>query len=453
MSLSPLTFTGVSTFSQDFQTILSRATQIASLPIQALQNQQKDLLQQKLLVTNLSTTVASLATSVSNLGGIGANKALLASSSNTSKVTASNVSSPSSAVYTISNVTSVAKAAAETSVSGYADSTLEAVSATGTVKLTVGSNEYTLDLTGRNNLVGLRDAINALGIGVTASVLTTGTGPTPNYLSVTANTTGAKTLALTDDPGGADTSLLTTNNQGANTEFDLNGVHISKTTSFINDVVPGVTFNILDTTSGSETVTVTLSTDRSKLASALQDFIGNFNTVSDQVNAQVGASAGLLSGDFLVREVQNRLRSLTSYFGGSGSIGNLGDLGIEFNNSGVAEFNSGAFDALTDTQINDAFSFLGSTSSGFGGLASSLTSISDSVTGLAKIQLDKYAESDTRISSQVSALTARVSLMQNTLTAKLQAADALLAGLQSQQTLLDASIQSLNFSLYGDQKK
>ena len=44
MSLTPLTFTGVSTYSRDFQTILNRATQIASLPIQQLQNQQKDLL-------------------------------------------------------------------------------------------------------------------------------------------------------------------------------------------------------------------------------------------------------------------------------------------------------------------------------------------------------------------------------------------------------------------------
>ncbi|MBI3679636.1 MAG: hypothetical protein HY235_04505, partial [Acidobacteria bacterium] len=52
MSLSPLTFTGVSTFSQDFQTILDRASRIASLPIQALQNQQKDLIQQKLLLSN-----------------------------------------------------------------------------------------------------------------------------------------------------------------------------------------------------------------------------------------------------------------------------------------------------------------------------------------------------------------------------------------------------------------
>lgn len=449
MSFSPLTFTGVSNFSEDFQTIMNRATQIAGLPITALQNQQKDLLQQKLLVSNLSGSVGSLASSVSALGALGEQKALTASSSNTAKVTATNVNSSSSAVYTIDNITSVAKAAAETSVSGYANSTSTAVSTTGTVKLIVGTNEYTIDLTGKNNLTGVRDAINNLGAGVTASVLTTGTGVNPYYLSVTANNTGATTLELRDDPTGANTNLLSANNQGANTNFDLNGVAVSKSSTFINDVVPGVTFNILGTTTGDEAVSVTIASDRSKVSTALQSFVSNYNAVREQLNAQIGSGAGLLSGDFLIREVNSRLRSLTSYEGGDGSITSLGALGVEFDKDGVASFNADIFGALTSTHITDAFSFLGTSSTGFGGTAAQLTTVSDAVTGLAKIQLDKYEETDDRISAQVAKLSERLSAMQLSLSAKLQAADSLLAGLQSQQSVLDASIQSLNYSLYG----
>ncbi len=449
MSFAPLTFTGISSFSEDFQTILNRATQIASLPITALQNQQKDLLQQKLLVTNLSGAVDSLASSVSALGTLGDNKALSASSSNTAKVTASNVNSSAPANYNITEITSVAKAAAETSVSGYADSNAAAVSSTGTVQLTVGSSNYTIDLTGKNNLTGLRDAINNLGAGVTASVLTTGTGANPYYLSVTANSTGATTLELRDDPTGANTNLLTASNQGANTEFLLNGVLVSKKTTFINDVVPGVTFNILATTDVDESVTVNIASDRSKVSTALQSFVANYNAVREQLNAQIGSGAGLLSGDFLIREVQSRLRSVTSYEGGDGSITSLGALGVEFDRDGVASLNSDVFNALTSGQISDSFSFLGSSSTGFGGRASLLTTVSDAVTGLAKIQLDKYEETDSRISEQVAKLSERLSTMQLTLSAKLQAADSLLASLQSQQSVLDASIQSLNYSLYG----
>jgi hypothetical protein len=39
--------------------------------------------------------------------------------------------------------------------------------------------------------------------------------------------------------------------------------------------------------------------------------------------------------------------------------------------------------------------------------------------------------------------------MQKSIAARLHAADALLAGLESQQSLVDASLQSLNYTLYG----
>src|SRR6185369_16397268 len=143
--------------------------------------------------------------------------------------------------YTVSDITSIASAASETSVTGYADSSSTAVSATGTVKLTVGTHDYTINLSpANNNLVGLRNAINDLDVGVTASVLTTGTGLNPNYLSVSSNTTGEAPLHITDDPDGAATALLTNDNQGSNAVFKLNNVAVSKPTNTINDVVPGV---------------------------------------------------------------------------------------------------------------------------------------------------------------------------------------------------------------------
>ena len=85
----------------------------------------------------------------------------------------------------------------------------------------------------------------------------------------------------------------------------------------------------------------------------------------------------------------------------------------------------------------------------YGSDEQSLGEISDSVVGLARIQLDKYDETDKRIAAQISEQSARISAMQISLSARLQAADALLASLESQQSVLDASIQSLNLTLYG----
>ncbi|MCS7025710.1 MAG: flagellar filament capping protein FliD [Bryobacteraceae bacterium] len=448
MNLTPLTFTGVSSFSEDFQTILNRATQIANLPVKALQNQQKDLLEQKLLVSNLSSAVGALATSLSNLGATSSQKALLATSSDSTKLTAMNINASSPAVYTISNVTSLAKSAAETTLSGYQSATSTPVSSTGLLTLRVGSSSYAINITGQNNLTALRDKINQANAGVTASILTTGTGSNPYYLSITANQAGATTLELRDDPSGANINLLTTNNQGADTEFQLNGVTIRKRSNTIHDVVPGLKFNILKTTSAGETITITLATDRTQIARQLEDLVQNYNTVREFLNGQIGSAAGLLSGDFLIRETMDRLRALTSY-SGTGSIRSLADLGIEFDSKGMASFQRTKFDSLSESQLEDVFTFLGTEQTGLGGFGAQLRQISDSVTGLAQLQIQKYDETQKRLEQQITILSSRIEEMKKTLSAKLQAADTILASLQSQKRVLDASLQSLNYTLYG----
>src|SRR5262249_16272457 len=157
----------------------------------------------------------------------------------------------------------------------FADSGSSQVSTTGSLKLVVGSKTFDLTLApGSNNLIGLRDAINNSGAGVTASILTTGTGANPTFLSVPSTTPAPPALQLFDDPTGANTNLLTSANQGSDASFKLNGVPVTKTSNFINDVVSGATFTILKTTGPGESVTLSLVTDRSQLQSAIQDFAG-----------------------------------------------------------------------------------------------------------------------------------------------------------------------------------
>ena len=92
MAITPLSFTGISQFSNDFQTILNRAVAIAQLPVTALQNQQTNILQEKQLSTSFETAVSALAATVTNLGAIGASQAMGATSSDTSKVTIASTS-------------------------------------------------------------------------------------------------------------------------------------------------------------------------------------------------------------------------------------------------------------------------------------------------------------------------------------------------------------------------
>jgi flagellar hook-associated protein 2 len=448
MGIAPLTFSGASSYSADFQKILDRTVAIASQPITQLQTEQTKIFQQKTLATGLQTVISSLASAVSSLGELGTSKALSGTSSNTAKVTVGSVTANSPATYTISEITSVARAASATS-SGFADATTTPASATGTVKFSFNGTDHTITFgTGENNLTGLRDKINALGVGVTATVLTTGTGANPYYLSVTSNTTGEKPIALVDDPGGADTNLLGTSDIGANAVFKVNGVDVSKPSNLVNDVVSGMTFSIVGTTSGSETVSLSLASSRFNFSSKLQAFVSAYNDVLANTDAQIGKQAGLLTGDFLVREANDALRALAGYEG-SGAITSLTQLGITFGNDGKASFDSAAFDSLSDAQIQDGFQFLGTTTTGFGGLKSRLNQLADPITGLIALQNAKYDESDKRIQSRVDELAARLASLQQSTAARLQAVDALLGSLESQKTIIEASYKSLQLTLFG----
>ncbi len=128
MGIAPLIFTGVSQFSDDFQTILDRTVAIASLPIQDMQNQQAELLIKKQLLSGISSVVSTLGTSLDNLGELGGTRALGASSSNTSRVSVTLTGATEPGSYTITEIDSVAAAASETSAAGLASSDATAIS-------------------------------------------------------------------------------------------------------------------------------------------------------------------------------------------------------------------------------------------------------------------------------------------------------------------------------------
>jgi flagellar hook-associated protein 2 len=445
MGIAPLTFTGVSSFSEDFQAILARGETVASLPLRALQNEKSDLLQRKTLSSALQGVVGSFTSALENLSRIGDARAINGSSSSSSKVSINSVTATIPAQYTISEITSVASAASETSLHGYGSS--DAVSTTGTVRLTLGSNTYDIVLApDKNNLAGLRDAINKLGAGVTASVMTTGSGATPNYLVLSASASGATTLSLTDDPGGAATALVTNANQGSNAEFVLNGVPVSKSTNIINDVVSGVAFTINATSS--DPVTISLASDRSKLPPAINSLVAAYNSVVEFLDSQIGEAAGLLSGSNLVREASTALRQFVN-FDSEGLLRGIADLGISLDNQGRMSFDSVTFNQLSDSQISAAYSFVGSSSTGLGSLTSAFRSVSDPVTGSVKIEQEQFDRTEDRLNRHISELTERITAQQAALASRLQAADTLLATLESQQKMVSASLEGLSLTLYG----
>jgi flagellar hook-associated protein 2 len=449
-SVGSLVFTGLSSYSSDFQSILDRGNQIAQLPITKLQNEQSDNLSKKQALIGLNPTVDSLGSAITALGTVASTQGLTANSSDWTTVSVANTGATTPATYTISNIQSLASAAWATST-GFADTDTTPVSTAGQnlVDLTVGSNVYHLDLTDNNNLQGLADAINNAGAGVTAQILTTDGS---NYLSISAQNAGETTLELSDVPAvGAPVSLLGTSYAGSNADFMLNGtIHVVRSSNTVNDIIPGVSFTLKNTTAGS--VTLSLASDTSQLSGALQTFVNSYNALFDSVAQQTGASSGVLGGDMLMNTIRTDMQQVASYWNTGTSIHSLADLGVTFDDtSGHLTFSQSTFASLSDTQISDAYKFVGSSQSGLAALAGNFTQLSDPVSGMIRIQEDGYDSSNNQLTDQINNLETRATAAQSALQAQIQAADALCAQLESQQNNVGASLTSLNYVLYGRQ--
>ncbi len=449
MGISPLTFTGVSKYSEDFQTILTRSVKIASLPAQLLQSEQTELQAKSKALGDLRTAISGLAGKLQDLGELGAGGALQASSSS-SAVQVSLGDGASAGTYLITNITSLASSAVATAKTGVGSVSSAAISSGDHhLQLVVGEATFPIDLSANSdNLVGVRDAINALGAGVQASIIDTGSGENRYYLTIAATGTGETKIELRQIDGEPLSNLLEMTNPGSDAHFEVNGRSVTSKENTVSGVIPGGYLDIKSTTGIGETITIRIGEDRSKVTAALKEFVAAYNSLNEALSAQIGENAGVLAGDSLVLDVSARMRELLG-FQGRGVFKNLAELGITVDTAGVMSFESSVVDWMPQSQLSAAFQFLGDGSTGLSKYASSLYEWSDPFTGLIRQRLLSISESDSRLSGQINAITERVSTMQASMMARLQAADSLLATLESQQRSLSSVIDSLNLVTNG----
>jgi flagellar hook-associated protein 2 len=239
---------------------------------------------------------------------------------------------------------------------------------------------------------------------------------------------------------------------GSDAAFKLNGINVVQKTNTVNSVVPGMTFTLLGTTGESEKITLRFSSDRGKLAAAVGELVDAYNATQELVGQQIGQTAGLLTGAMVVRDIQQNMRALAGY-SADGEVKSLAEIGVTFDQFGKISFDSGAFMTLSDSLFDGALAFFGSSATGFGAMAKKFSQLTDPVTGSIRLEQDGLARTDKSIQAQIATLEERINAMQIATAHRLQLADALLAQLESQQLVLDASIKSANLTLYGKNDK
>lgn len=238
---------------------------------------------------------------------------------------------------------------------------------------------------GQNTVAGVRDAINAAGIGVTASLVNDGTGP---RLVVTSNDTGTKnTLKVTvadDDGTPTDASglsrlaydpaaaagsgrNLTQTVAAVDATFKLDGMQVTSQSNTVSDALEGVTLNLLKGAPGT-TTTITVARDSSGAQGAVATFVQAWNDMRNTLSALTAydastKKAGTLQGDSIALGIESGMRRVLNAVppGLTGSYTTLSQVGVTMKKDGTLVFDVTKFQSALAKSPDSVAALFGTT--------------------------------------------------------------------------------------------
>ncbi|WP_153912485.1 flagellar filament capping protein FliD [Shewanella sp. TC10] len=333
----------------------------------------------------------------------------------------------------------------------------EILPTTGVVSIDVGGNTIEIDMaelnsTGTRTVADLRDAINNHpdNPGVQASLVRTG---------------GQVELMLTSEETGADSTITMEMNgvdwgtqeriKAQDAEFTLNGIDITSSTNYLDNVIDGVNIELKKAHAVGESATITIANDIEGTEKAVNDFVDSFNELMTQLNQltrSMGSSVlddinddketddddeddddenssvgedqiGILKGDSSLRMLQNSVRN--AIFNEAPNGMRLSDIGIEMGRDGKLSVDD---DKLSQA-INSDSASIKEMFTADGGYIDNINSIIDPFTknngyiDLKQKNLDSQVEQiednmtrhDNQMSQRYQILLAQFTAMENTI--------------------------------------
>lgn len=413
---SGISFQGLSTGLPTDQ-LVNAILDLESQPLQRLQSRQSRNTQRAAALQTFKANLTALATSLASLGGTSFNaRTVTSTDSNGTYVTAS-ASGAAAGSYDLKVSQVATKGRISPTLAGGVPTNLAVADPLATPVFSGASATFALQGTdgviktvtldaANNSIYGLRDAINALGVadpnnpsvkplGVSATVVNTGSGANPYQLVLTAKETGTGTtggvVTLADvTAGGAVNTLgitagtvdsltapttLTGGLASAGSDlaqdalFTVNGIQLTRKSNTVTDAVDGVTFSLKQGGQASPT-TFTVALDKGTITSAVQDVVSKFNALVKATKDASGVG-GALANDPSVRSFLSQVRSALSGspagLPASATLTSTADLGLKTNRDGTLSLDTAALQSALDKDPAAAkriFAFTGDSSNG-----------------------------------------------------------------------------------------
>lgn len=314
-----------------------------------------------------------------------------------------------------------------------------------------GVKTVTIDST-NNTLEGIRDAINAADIGVSATIVNDGSA-SPYRLVLSSDSSGASNSMSISVSGDAAIGSLLANDPTAtqnmaqtvtatNATFKVNGIDVTKSSNTVTDAIQGVTLNL---SKESATTTLTVSKDSAATTAAAESLVKAYNdlyTTLKNVSAYdpVTKTGGALQGDSTIRSMMSQLRTILSGTVSGGTYSTLAEVGITTQAGGSLKLDSTRFTAAVDGNLTDLANLFASS----GGYATQLdswatTALNTTITS----RTDGINSRISDIGDQISTLEARMTTIEQRYRTQFTALDSLLSSMSNTSSYLTQQLANL----------
>ena len=442
----------------NYPELISKILEVQRRPIQIWESK-KTVLDQKINAYNdIASKLDSLKSAADALKDPSDFEDKIVNVSDTAVLTATASSSATVGVWNVSSITQLAtahKIRSTNTVSSYTsaiglDSADPDYGTDDTFKFSYKGVTYSVNVDSSTTLESLKNSINALDAGVQASILNVGTESSPAYtLLLTAEDTGSNnTISIVND-----VTLLDMENDGAgggvttlssalDATFTIDGITFTRSTNTITDVIPGVTLNLLKTSTSN--VSVQIARDTSAIKEKIKNFVNAYNDVVSFISEKsaydaVTREAQILSGESTARGIEQRLRSIiTSRVSGlPEDLRILAQIGITTSNDGTLSIDEAKLDDKLSSNLDGVADLFTSTHNGIAkqvyDYVTRVTSTVDGAVTLRKEGLQKIID---RLDKNIERVEERLSRLEEDLMRRYAELERMLAGLNIQGDFL-----------------
>lgn len=370
---------------------------------------------------------------------------------------ASNTASNGSFRLIVEQLAQASKLSSKTFPAG-TSSVVNATDKPTTLTITQSGKDYDVSIPAGATLQQVRDSINTQfsTSGMSANILTDSTG---SRLILTSTTMGVGSDLTLSGNSGIDIGV-TVVDKPLDAKYSIDGIPATSKSNDVADALSGVSIKLVSTSAlktGSETernaTLITVSTNSATLKSGVKGFIDSYNALLSAMNAETkvtknadgSVTSAALTSDATMRSLQSALRNEFNALSGTGTLKSLAQFGVSTNSStGLLVMDDKKWDKAVATNAADINSMFTGKDGLLARMKDATTSFATPTTGILAARSTTLSDTLTDLIKQQSSLDERIATLQNSLSAKYNAMDSLVAQLRQQSTSIMTTLNALN---------